>query len=96
MIDDIIVIAEEEIERTSQEAVKAALIEIGGELAAEQNKCGKYETIAHDLEYENGRLVAENVQLRRQLSFWRPCSIVCGAAALVTGSGIFALRFGGN
>ena len=29
-------IAEEEIERTAQEAVKAALVEVGGELACEK------------------------------------------------------------
>jgi hypothetical protein len=96
MIDDIIAIADEEIERTSQEAVKAALVEVGGELAAEQKKCERYESTAHELETENGILQKENVQLRRQLAFWKPCGIVCGAAALGTGCGMLVLRFGGK
>jgi hypothetical protein len=94
MIDDIIAIADEEIERTSQEAVKAALVEVGGELAAEQKKREKYEGIAHELEAENGLLVKENAQLRRQLAFWKPCGLVCGAAAFGTGCGMIVLRLG--
>mgnify|MGYP003374151315 CR=1 FL=1 len=35
-IEEVMQIAEEEIERTAQEAVKAALTEVGGELAFEK------------------------------------------------------------
>lgn len=96
MIDNIIAIADEEIERTSQEAVKAALVDVGGELAAEQKKREEYESIAHDLDVENGLLRKENAQLRRQLAFWKPFGFICGAAALGTGSGMLVLRFGGK
>ena len=37
-IEEVMEIAEEEIERTAQEAVKAALLEVGGELAFEKER----------------------------------------------------------
>ena len=53
-------IAEEEIERTAQEAVKAALVEVGGELA--------YQTeMVNQLERANGNLKIENVRLKEEL-----------------------------
>ena len=53
-------IAEEEIERTAQEAVKAALVEVGGELA--------YQTeMVNELEKVNGSLKMENRKLKEEL-----------------------------
>ncbi|MEE1058362.1 MAG: hypothetical protein U0K92_03155 [Treponema sp.] len=37
-IEEVMEIAEEEIERTAQEAVKAALLEVGGEVAFEKER----------------------------------------------------------
>ena len=53
-------IAEEEIERTAQEAVKAALLEVGGELAFEKER-------AEELEKQNALLAAENKKLKEDV-----------------------------
>ena len=53
-------IAEEEIERTSQEAVKAALEEVGGELAYEKERAEQYEALNIELKKENEKLKEEN------------------------------------
>ena len=45
-------IAEEEIERTAQEAVKAALLETGGELAFEKERADQLEKQKLALELE--------------------------------------------
>ena len=42
-IEEVMEIAEEEIERTAQEAVKAALLEVGGELAFEKERSDQLE-----------------------------------------------------
>ena len=42
-IEEVMEIAEEEIERTAQEAVKAALLEVGGELAFEKERADQME-----------------------------------------------------
>ena len=42
-IEEVMEIAEEEIERTAQEAVKAALVEVGGELAYEKERADELE-----------------------------------------------------
>ena len=49
-------IAEEEIERTAQEAVKAVLLETGGELAFEKERADQFEKQKLDLELENRKL----------------------------------------
>ena len=52
-------IAEEEIERTAQEAVKAALLEVGGELAYEKERADQLEAAKLNLEIENKKLKEE-------------------------------------
>lgn len=59
-IEKVMEIAQEEIERTAQEAVKAALLEVGGELA--------YKTeLVNELEKANGKLKLENLQLKNEV-----------------------------
>ena len=55
-IEEVMEIAEEEIERTSQEAVKAALLEVGGELAYEKERAEELERQKLALEIENKKL----------------------------------------
>ena len=52
-IEEVMQIAEEEIERTAQEAVKAALLETGGELAFEKERADQLEKAKTALEIEN-------------------------------------------
>ena len=54
-IEEVMEIAEEEIERTAQEAVKAALIEVGGELAYEKGRADELEKQKLLLEAESKR-----------------------------------------
>ena len=84
-------IAEEEIERTAQEAVKAALVEVGGELA--------YQTeMVHELERANGSLKIENVRLKEELQkknnqfFYG--ALIGGAGGVVVTSLVFGLLMG--
>ena len=58
-IEEVMEIAEEEIERTAQEAVKAALVEVGGELAYEKERADELEKQKLSLEAENKRLKEE-------------------------------------
>ena len=55
-IEELMEIAEEEIERTAQEAVKAALLEVGGELAYEKERAEELERQKLALEIENKKL----------------------------------------
>ena len=80
-IERIMEIAEEEIERTSQEAVKAVLEYVGGELAYEKER-------ADQLEIRNAELGIRNDELEKALekkkdSFWT------GALIGGTGGAIF-------
>ena len=59
-IEKIMEIAEEEIERTSQEAIKAALEDVGGELAYEKERAEQYEALNIELKKENEKLKEEN------------------------------------
>ena len=80
-------IAEEEIERTAQEAVKAALLETGGELAFEKERADQLEKAKTALEIENKKLKAE-VQKKNNQFFY---------GALIGGTGgvvIMSLVFG--
>ncbi len=52
-IEEVMEIAEEEIERTAQEAVKVALLEVGGELAFEKERADQMEKAKLALEIEN-------------------------------------------
>ena len=62
-------IAEEEIERTSQEAVKAALLEVGGELAFEKERADELEKQKLALEAENKRLKEEAQKKQNQFFY---------------------------
>ena len=55
-IEEVMEIAEEEIERTAQEAVKAALLEVGGEVAFEKERADQLEKAKTALEIENKNL----------------------------------------
>lgn len=84
-------IAEEEIERTSQEAVKAVLEDVGGELAYEKER-------ADQLEIRNAELGIRNDELEKTLekkkdSFWYGTLIGGTGSAIVT-SIVFALLRG--
>ena len=90
-IEEVMEIAEEEIERTAQEAVKAALVEVGGELA--------YQTeMVHELERANGSLKIENVRLKEELQkknnqfFYG--ALIGGAGGVVVTSLVFGLLMG--
>ena len=80
-------IAEEEIERTAQEAVKAAMLEVGGELAYEKERADQLEKAKEALELENKKL-KEEVQKKQNQFFY---------GALIGGAGgvlITSLEFG--
>jgi hypothetical protein len=96
MIDDIIAAADGEIERTAQEAAKAALVETGSGLAAEQKKREKYEQLAEDLALENRNLREENGKLGKQARFWKTAGIFCAAVCAGLGSGITAWHLGAD
>ena len=90
-IEEVMEIAEEEIERTAQEAVKAALVEVGGELA--------YQTeMVNQLERANGNLKIENVRLKEELQkkqnqfFYG--ALIGGAGGVVVTSLVFSLIMG--
>ena len=81
-IERIMEIAEEEIERTSQEAVKAVLEDVGGELAYEKER-------ADQLEIRNAELGMMNDVLKTELdkkknSFWTGALIGGTGSAIVT------------
>ena len=74
-IERIMEIAEEEIERTSQEAVKAVLEDVGGELAYEKER-------ADQLEIRNDEL--EKALEKKKDSFWYGTLIGGTGGAIVT------------
>ena len=81
-IERIMEIAEEEIEKTSQEAVKAVLEDVGGELAYEKER-------ADQLEIRNAELGIRNDELEKALekkkdSFWYGTLIGGTGGAIVT------------
>ena len=65
MIDELREIAEEEMERTAQEAVKAAVVKIGSECAAQETEAESYASLCERLEEENSALVLENERLKK-------------------------------
>ena len=84
-------IAEEEIERTAQEAVKAALLEVGGELAFEKERADQLEAAKLALEAENKKLKAE-VQKKQNQFFYG--ALIGGAGGVVITSIAFGLLAG--
>ena len=81
-------IAEEEIERTAQEAVKAALLEVGGELAFEKERADQMEAAKLALETENKKLKAE-VQKKQNQFFYG--ALIGGTGGVVITSLVFGL-----
>ena len=65
MIEDLKEIAEDEIERTAQEAVKAAVIEVGSECASQEAQAESYASLCENLEAENAALLLENERLKK-------------------------------
>ena len=81
-------IAEEEIERTAQEAVKAALLEVGGEFAFEKERADQLEASKINLELENKKLKAE-VQKKNNQFFYG--ALIGGTGGVVITSLVFGL-----
>ena len=84
-------IAEEEIERTAQEAVKAAILETGGELAFEKERADQMEAAKLVLETENKKLKAE-VQKKQNQFFYG--ALIGGAGGVIVTSLVFNLIMG--
>ena len=84
-------IAEEEIERTAQEAVKAALLKVGGELAFEKERADQMEAAKMALENENKKLKAE-VQKKQNQFFYG--ALIGGAGGVIVTSLVFSLVMG--
>ena len=87
-IEEVMEIAEEEIERTAQEAVKAALLEVGGELAFEKERADEMEKQKLALAAENKRL-KEQIQKKQNQFFYG--ALIGGAGGVVVTSLVFAL-----
>ena len=84
-------IAEEEIERTAQEAVKTALLEVGGELAFEKERADQLEAAKINLELENKKLKAE-VQKKNNQFFYG--ALIGGTGGVIVTSLVFGLVMG--
>ena len=85
-IEEVMEIAEEEIERTAQEAVKAALLEVGGELAFEKERADQLEAAKINLELENKKLKAE-VQKKNNQFFYG--ALIGGSGAVIITSLVY-------
>lgn len=84
-------IAEEEIERTAQEAVKAALLEVGGELAFEKERADQMEKAKLALEIENKKL-KEAAEKKKNQFFYG--ALIGGTGGVVITSLIFGIISG--
>ena len=87
-IEEVMEIAEEEIERTAQEAVKAALLEVGGELAFEKERADQMEAAKLALEAENKKLKVEARKKQNQFFYG---ALIGGAGGVVVTSLVFGL-----
>ena len=90
-IEEVMEIAEEEIERTAQEAVKAAILETGGELAYEKARADQMEAVKLVLEAENKTLKAQ-VQKKQNQFFYG--ALIGGAGGVIVTSLVFNLIMG--
>ena len=90
-IEEVMEIAEEEIERTAQEAVKAALLEVGGELAFEKERADQLEVAKINLELENKKLKAE-IQKKNNQFFYG--ALIGGTGGVIVTSLVFGLIMG--
>ena len=84
-------IAEEEIERTAQEAVKAAMLEVGGELAYEKERADQLEKAKEALELENKKLKEEAQKKQNQFFYG---ALIGGTGGVVITSLVFSLIIG--
>ena len=90
-IEEVMEIAEEEIERTAQEAVKAALLEVGGELAFEKERADQMEKAKLALEIENKKL-REAAEKKKNQFFYG--ALIGGTGGVVITSLIFGIISG--
>ncbi len=90
-IKEVMEIAEEEIGRTAQEAVKAVLVEVGGELAFEKERAEQMEAAKLSFEAENKKLKAE-VQKKQNQFFYG--AMIGGAGGVVVTSLVFGIIAG--
>ncbi len=90
-IEEVMEIAEEEIERTAQEAVKAAMLEVGGELAYEKERADQLEKAKEALELENKKLKEEAQKKQNQFFYG---ALIGGAGGVVITSLVFSLIMG--
>ena len=90
-IEEVMEIAEEEIERTAQEAVKAALLEVGGELAFEKERADQMEKQKLALEIENKKL-KEAAEKKKNQFFYG--ALIGGAGGVVVTSLVFGIISG--
>ena len=87
-IEEVMEIAEEEIERTAQEAVKAALLEVGGELAFEKERADQLEKQKLALEIENKKL-KEAAEKKKNQFFYG--ALIGGTGGVVITSLVFGI-----
>ena len=87
-IEEVMEIAEEEIERTAQEAVKAALLETGGELAFEKERADQMEAAKINLDLENQKLKKELSKKNNQFFYG---ALIGGTGGVVITSLVFGL-----
>ena len=90
-IEEVMEIAEEEIERTAQEAVKAALLEVGGELAFEKERTDQMEKAKLALEIENKKL-KEAAEKKKNQFFYG--ALIGGTGGVIVTSLVFGLVMG--
>ena len=87
-IEEVMEIAEEEIERTAQEAVKAAILEVVGELAFEKERADQMEAAKLALEAENKKL-KEAAQKKQNQFFYG--ALIGGSGAVIITSLVYGL-----
>ena len=90
-IEEVMEIAEEEIERTAQEAVKAAILEVGGELAFEKERADQMEAAKLALEAENKKLKEAAQKKQNQLFYG---ALIGGTGGVIVKSLVFGLVMG--
>ena len=90
-IEEVMQIAEEEIECTAQEAVKAALLEVGGELAFEKERADQMEAVKLNLEIENQKLKKELSKKNNQFFYG---ALIGGTGGVIVTSLVFGLIMG--
>ena len=90
-IEEVMEIAEEEIERTAQAAVKSALLEVAGDLAFEKDRADQMAAANSALEAENKKL-KEEVQKKQNQFFYG--ALIGGAGGVIVTSLVFGVISG--